>query len=68
MARYQTIQADLEPIIVLFENENVVAEISKNSNRPEALRESLAPYGVSSTKNTKTENVTKYHQACRDTQ
>jgi hypothetical protein len=47
MERYQQIQEDLEPIIVLFENENVVAEISKNSNRPEALRDSLAPYGVS---------------------
>ena len=47
MGRYQKIQEDLAPIIDLFENENVVAEISKNSNRPEALRDSLAPYGVS---------------------
>lgn len=45
MGRYQKIQEDLAPIIDLFENENVVAEISKNSNRPEALRDSLAPYG-----------------------
>ncbi len=47
LTRLTAIQTEMEPVIELFTNEEVLADISKNANRPDALRASLQKYGVS---------------------
>jgi flagellar biosynthesis regulator FlbT len=46
-AELEGFQTKLEPIFVMFENEEVLAKIQALSHQPEALYEALQPFGVS---------------------